>query len=190
MINPEKVALPARTRRRGACDFYRVRPQVIKTYLVTDGSSVKIGKTRNIRSRIRSLQTAHPRPLRVLLVLDGDVEYMLHEKFKDSRLKGEWFEYSPALHAFLSEHTGQGKTKPFYDWLIEKQHSQNLGAFAKIVASDRTFPKTTNQLSKMLEYYGESPHREALKFAHKGWRRYRDRFNAKPRPTAPTADAK
>lgn len=63
----------------------------------------KIGVARDVRSRIASLQTGNPSPLclRLLLVGDQELEWHLHQRFKDFRHLGEWF--SGDLQAALAE---------------------------------------------------------------------------------------
>ena len=62
---------------------------------------VKIGKTKNIRARIRSIQLAHHVPLRLLAVLsenEGD-EKIFHKRFAPLRAHGEWFRFEGELRA-------------------------------------------------------------------------------------------
>jgi hypothetical protein len=74
-------------------------------YFIQTGSSevgpVKIGMAANIRSRLRDLQTGHPRGLRLLWYerIDDESariarECELHQKFQDIRMRGEWFNVS------------------------------------------------------------------------------------------------
>lgn len=56
---------------------------------------VKIGRTTNVGSRLRSIQTGSPVPLAVLWwhVGGDELEKPLHRKFKEYRLHGEWFDF-------------------------------------------------------------------------------------------------
>lgn len=76
-------------------------------YFVTDGSGfVKIGVAKNLRQRLREIQTGNPRDIRVLKVInvrnnsiDYDMEKALHKYYKDARVKTingktEWFDLS------------------------------------------------------------------------------------------------
>lgn len=68
-------------------------------YFITDGNAIKIGYTQyfDAKQRIAQLQTANPRPLRVLGVRpDGtpENERMLHRELRKYRLRGEWFDYT------------------------------------------------------------------------------------------------
>jgi len=64
-------------------------------YLIMSGpTKVKIGYTSNINIRIKSLQTANPVKLEVLLVLEGErkTELEWHYYYKDYRIENtEWF---------------------------------------------------------------------------------------------------
>lgn len=79
-------------------------------YFITDGTNyVKIGYAYDVDKRIKNLQMANPRNLYCLLVISGDIdtEHLLHEYFKDYRIKVdnidscEWFYISGELKQFL-----------------------------------------------------------------------------------------
>jgi hypothetical protein len=75
----------------------------IQTYFIQaeTGGPVKIGKSRDASARLRGLQTGHPERLRVITLIDGDVESELHQKFAHLRTAGEWFRYTQELTDFL-----------------------------------------------------------------------------------------
>ena len=77
----------------------------MNTYIVQGSplAPVKIGKAEDVECRVRQLQTGHYTRLRVLLVLDGDHERELHERFSEERLCGEWFMWSAKIEKFISE---------------------------------------------------------------------------------------
>jgi hypothetical protein len=68
---------------------------------------VKIGLTGNsdqaLRKRVKDLQTGSPHPLRVLAVLRGGLrtESLLHSRFRESRVRGEWFALDPGLISLI-----------------------------------------------------------------------------------------
>jgi hypothetical protein len=70
---------------------------------------VKIGRSRNVRSRITSLKTGLPWPLRVVALIGSDVERELKQKFAAHRVQGEWFKPSQEMHDWLVEAASEGK---------------------------------------------------------------------------------
>lgn len=62
---------------------------------VVGSSIVKIGRTRALQNRLRSMQTASPALLTVRWSTQGGaiLEARLHEVFKAKRLAGEWFDF-------------------------------------------------------------------------------------------------
>lgn len=74
-------------------------------YFIQQGEvgPIKIGWSKNVRSRIATLKTASPYRLRLLLVLKGEEhdERRLHDWFHEERLNGEWFRVGGELEAFV-----------------------------------------------------------------------------------------
>jgi len=68
----------------------------------TDGP-IKIGSTRNLAVRLRTLATMSPVPLTLLAVVPDDIELECHEKLQPWRLHGEWFAPTTAVLAFIRE---------------------------------------------------------------------------------------
>jgi hypothetical protein len=60
---------------------------------------IKIGFSRNPRSRLKDLQTCSPFPLKILKIIEGtqDDETIFHKKFKQINTHGEWFKKTPEL---------------------------------------------------------------------------------------------
>lgn len=58
-------------------------------------NTCKIGYTNNPDKRLSALQTGNPYSLELMAVIEGTSsdENMLHSKFMDYRLNGEWFDY-------------------------------------------------------------------------------------------------
>lgn len=56
---------------------------------------VKIGRTRGTRSRLSGLQTGNPRRLHIVMLIpsgqNGWTEWMLHDRFREHNVSGEWF---------------------------------------------------------------------------------------------------
>ena len=82
-------------------------------YFISDGEFVKIGVSKNYQMRLVSLQTANPRKLKLLGVLEGDSyeERNLHNQFDQFRVGGEWFELSPEIQNFIQEKTFDPKKR-------------------------------------------------------------------------------
>ncbi|MCW4039964.1 MAG: GIY-YIG nuclease family protein [Candidatus Bathyarchaeota archaeon] len=74
------------------------------TYFVQGvrGGSIKIGKTRqDPKERLKNLQTGSPEELQIVGLLKGDIETELHNKFKNLRKHGEWFDNKPELVSYI-----------------------------------------------------------------------------------------
>lgn len=65
-------------------------------YLITDGEFVKIGVAGNVNTRMHDLQIGNPKKLCIILYEKiknaYKIEKLLHEKYKDKRMVGEWFD--------------------------------------------------------------------------------------------------
>lgn len=63
-------------------------------YLIESGGLIKIGYTTNFDKRIKSYET-HTTNLKILCVSEREdafeIEKKLHNKYKENRIKGEWF---------------------------------------------------------------------------------------------------
>ncbi len=57
------------------------------------GGAIKIGYSVCPEKRLQALQTGYPDTLTILLMIPGNesIETSIHHKFRDSKLKGEWF---------------------------------------------------------------------------------------------------
>jgi len=77
----------------------------MKIYFIQQGNDgpIKIGITWDIKKRLDHMKTFSPHPLRVLAIINGDSkrERLLHRKFKNQRLEGEWFRSSERLMEFI-----------------------------------------------------------------------------------------
>lgn len=84
---------------------------------------VKIGVSRNIQMRIRSIQNGCPDDVCVIREIDGGhrEEMWLHRHFRDCRKRGEWFDYHPEMLVIipdLSEHPAPMPTKARPDTFV------------------------------------------------------------------------
>lgn len=74
-------------------------------FIQDEGVDIKIGfSERDPMARLSAMQTGNPRELRLLAFMDGSrsTEAMLHEKFSEFRVRGEWFRPEPYLLGFIS----------------------------------------------------------------------------------------
>ncbi len=75
------------------------------TYFVeaVGAGAIKIGYSRDLSTRIVTLQTASPVPLRIAATLAGppSLEQKIHCRFMHLRTHGEWFSLAPELIAFM-----------------------------------------------------------------------------------------
>lgn len=78
-------------------------------YMVRAGGKVKIGFARDAQHRTRDLQTGHYETLEVLRVIEGgrQTERWLHSRFAEHRLRGEWFNYHPAMLDVVPPHESE-----------------------------------------------------------------------------------
>lgn len=91
------------------------------TYFIQAGADgpIKIGSTKNLLIRLRTLCTMSPVPLKLLGVMKGDAEGRCHFRLGAFRIHGEWFASSPVVLDFIRENatapnvvarsTGQGQ---------------------------------------------------------------------------------
>lgn len=67
------------------------------------GGPIKIGSTRNLPVRLRSLSMMSPVPLKLLGIARGDIENLCHARLAVFRVHGEWFAPSPEVLDFIRE---------------------------------------------------------------------------------------
>lgn len=97
----DKAALAACGR---ANEISRREPVI---YFICAGDDlIKIGHTTNLDARLRSLRTAHPKELQILLVIPGsrDDEQQLHRRFADLRVGREWFRHDGPISDYIAGH--------------------------------------------------------------------------------------
>jgi hypothetical protein len=87
------------------------------TYLVQGehGGPIKIGlsNTTGLGSRVAALQTGYPYRLKVVRLLQGNLEAELHSQFAHLRMNGEWFEPGEELLAFAGSDAKKGDHDDF-----------------------------------------------------------------------------
>ncbi len=98
---------------------WKDREKLFHTYfLICESSSnIKIGRSINPIQRFHALRSSSPTPLKILGVIEKDVETELHRKFKKSRLQGEWFKSTPELLEYIKENAISYSDKKIADAL-------------------------------------------------------------------------
>ena len=73
-------------------------------FIADEHKRVKIGAAHDVVRRRESLQLANADKLTTLLVLDGYryEEALIHARFHQHRIRGEWFKLSPEILAFIA----------------------------------------------------------------------------------------
>lgn len=72
-------------------------------YFIQQDKYIKIGYTKNIKTRLSDLQVSSPVKLNVLGLMDGtfEDEAEMHKKFRHLSVNGEWFRYTDELVEFI-----------------------------------------------------------------------------------------
>lgn len=76
------------------------------TYFIralSGGGHIKIGRTTDLDVRLKSLQCSNPHELVLLGYLEKDVESILHRKFSEHKVRGEWFSPHPDILSYIKE---------------------------------------------------------------------------------------
>jgi hypothetical protein len=73
-------------------------------YFLRMGDKLKIGFSRKVGQRLRSIQTACPEPAEIVKIIPGtdQTERYFHAHFAAHRLSGEWFRLDSDLAAFVA----------------------------------------------------------------------------------------
>lgn len=88
-----------------------------------DDRYYKIGRTNNPYRRLKTFQTAQPKPIEVVAVLavknDEKAEKIIHEKFANIRVRGngEWFYAKNGLKKYVSSIRDNGLTGAVSDYI-------------------------------------------------------------------------
>lgn len=96
-------------------------------YFISDGEFVKIGYTKGEPSkRLKSLQTGHPKSLKLLKSVPGDsgTERECHEALARYRASGEWFRLCRPVQSFIKSFSGSNQ--PSASILTEARVYQEL----------------------------------------------------------------
>lgn len=72
------------------------------TYFAKCGEFVKIGRTHNVKQRLRKFQEGNPNEVILLATCDLD-ENDLHQQFSHLHHRGEWFKLNDELLEFINK---------------------------------------------------------------------------------------
>ena len=109
-------------------------------------NSYKIGYTKDIAKRLKSLQTGCPNNLKIIDIFHGDYrkEREIQEQFKKSRIRenGEWFEFNPKLFKKVlkqinnNSDNAKSSTSDYYkDLILDKVNSYYIKDM--VISSDK-----------------------------------------------------
>ena len=92
-------------------------------YFLRAGDFVKIGHSTRWKVRLAQMQTGSPYTIVPLLVLVGpaSMERKLHNQFRASHFRGEWFHMGPTIGAFIKRNLADCVAKAEGDDLREKR---------------------------------------------------------------------
>lgn len=121
------------------------------TYFIQDDAGpVKIGQAKNPLERMGLLQCGNPRELYLRMVLPFDVEHGMHVRFREWKVRGEWFgrdegeqqailAYAKLRAAEAREDYDGGSEGPGYRYWAEKYEAwlHNIGAYAEVGWSEQ-----------------------------------------------------
>lgn len=87
-----------------------VRKHAGYVYFIRVGDHIKIGFSTRPIDRLNGLQTSNPGRLEIVGTRPGSrkTEAELHERFKDMRVRGEWFQARVPLLRFIESNTIEG----------------------------------------------------------------------------------
>lgn len=79
-------------------------------YFATDGYSIKIGRSRDVAARLKSLATGSARPLQLIATVYGDSQHetKVHNDLASHRLNGEWFKDCQTVRDAIAEYQVSG----------------------------------------------------------------------------------
>jgi len=94
---------------------------------------IKIGKSKDrcLENRLRGAQTDCPYELTLLTYVKEEIEEFYHEKFKEHRVRGEWFKYLPVIEYLKKEYEGnymlpENQIENFRKIILKKSYSNDI----------------------------------------------------------------
>jgi len=123
------------------------------TYIVRAGDNgpVKIGWADDVAARVADLQTGHYETLRVIREVDTwwNSEPQFHERFKDRRLRGEWFTFDPEMLTFIPREAKSKRER----LLVKVERSESLEearSLLEVIAGPRDWNEKRHEIHRRL----------------------------------------
>ena len=126
-------------------------------YFITDGEFIKIGIAKDVKSRLKALQTGNPKELFILKTIeygDGEVYYqesMFHNKFAKTRAVGEWFSMSKELLSFVYDGGDISALRMLEEKLDEKEELHRLEKERNI--REEELQRLDNEIDSLSDLY-------------------------------------
>lgn len=158
-------------------------------YFIGHTDYIKIGYTNDISSRLKALQVGSPIELKMIGLIDGDMEYELfiHNKFNHLKIRGEWFKYTKEIENFILSFDNKLLWEKGY--IDDKKNSKSIiydcridsgltatecanllsvsrQAFSKMEVKSSTGRITISKISKILDAMGYEYQHRAVKKNH------------------------
>lgn len=109
------------------------------TYLIHSNGIYKIGKSKDPKRRLQSLKTANPH-VKLVAYGDGVKEKVLHNKYDNKRINGEWFRLNnkDVENIIRSLHSGKHVEKDSNNYNDKLYHRIRFGKYKGLHVCDFT----------------------------------------------------
>ena len=81
--------------------WIQMRNRKQKTYLIYDNNMYKIGRSIEPENRLKQIK-AHNPAAKLICTIDKDIEKELHNKYKNKRVGGEWFDLTESDISYIA----------------------------------------------------------------------------------------
>jgi hypothetical protein len=83
---------------------------VSSIYFISDGDSIKIGRSKDVTARMKDLSCGSARPLSLIASVNGHSKHesKVHAELADYRLNGEWFADCQEVRSAISRYVESG----------------------------------------------------------------------------------
>ncbi len=124
------------------------------TYLVANGAHYKIGiTTKTPQSRIAELQTGSPTKIEISGYCYNknalEMEQLLHKKFANKRLEGEWFALNDDDVAIIHHHFETNYNDEYFAPLSEKGTKVQKNKAIQLIKNEKLFETLSSELAEL-----------------------------------------